>query len=432
MPEVEVPENLQQIISDFANDLAIAFPEYAYSWAFLTRQLEPQQLGEIFLHITKVYPERFFDILYQNEDIFAADSEYCVEFLPGVDFKVLYNCEGVSENTKQAIWKYLQLVLVSVLKSVQDKDIFGDAMNLFDGVNETLLQEKLSETLAGISDFFKGPFANAEGGDESDANANANANANSESFFDANMEENFRRAFDISGGQVPNAEELHGHLQGLFNGKIGSLAKELAEEISGDMEKMFAGDKTNIHSTQDLLKQMMKNPKKMMDLMKTVGGKITERMKSGDITEEDIMKEAGDIMNKMRGMGGKGDFGKILQNLAKGMSGGKGKFNAGAFQKMERQFAQKERLNAKLEQRRTQIEKGKAAAKVEPKVKLETTADPNKKVFRIAEEHQETSAAPAQAPAAAAPISDEELIASFEASKPVVSTNTKKKGKSKK
>ena len=37
--------------------------------------------------------------LYQNNDIFNADSEINTTFLPNVDFKLLFNCEGVSENT---------------------------------------------------------------------------------------------------------------------------------------------------------------------------------------------------------------------------------------------------------------------------------------------------------------------------------------------
>ena len=59
--------------------------------------------------------------------------------------------------------------------------------------------------------------------------------------------------------------------KGLFDGKIGKLAKELADELSGDLMHMFGEDgegENGPKSTQDVLKKMMKNPKKIMDLLK--------------------------------------------------------------------------------------------------------------------------------------------------------------------
>ena len=44
--------------------------------------------------------------------------------------------------------------------------------------------------------------------------------------------------FDAS-DNVPDMEGLHEHLKGIFDGKIGGLAKELEEEISGEFEDML-------------------------------------------------------------------------------------------------------------------------------------------------------------------------------------------------
>ena len=45
---------------------------------------------------------------------------------------------------------------------------------------------------------------------------------------------------DVSnnGNAMPNMENIHEHLKGLFDGKNGKLAKELAEEIQGDLSNM--------------------------------------------------------------------------------------------------------------------------------------------------------------------------------------------------
>ena len=155
MESVEVPTNFVTVINDFANDLSTTFPEYANKWSNLTNDIEGHSKDELYKHCMEVYPERFFDILYQNADIFSDKQDTNVNFLPDVDFKILYNSEGVTENIRKTIWKYLQLVLFTVVGSVKDKSKFGDSMNMFEGIDENDLQAKLGETMEGLTDFFK-------------------------------------------------------------------------------------------------------------------------------------------------------------------------------------------------------------------------------------------------------------------------------------
>jgi hypothetical protein len=411
-----IPANLQSVIHDFCSDLTTTFPEYAFLWKKWTNpELDPRDLEELFLYLTKVFPERFFDILYQNDEIFQPDSEINTQFLPNVEFKILFNCTDITDTTRKAIWKYLQLVLMTILKSVQDKTGFGESASLFDGVNEEDLQEKLNETLSGISDFFKNlGQQDGSGGPCPDPDA----------FFDkmaeegnAAFQEEFKKTFDFEGmpAGMPKAEDLHEHLKGLFDGKIGSLAKELAEEISKDIEHLFEeeGETSNIRTTQDLLKKMMRNPKKMMDLMKNIGGKLQDKMKRGDISQEELMKEASELMGKMKGGKGMGEFGEIFKNLAKGMGGGaKPKFNTGAFQRMEKQMATKERMLQKMAEKKEQKESA-----------IKATDDPNKFVFSLGEgEKQERSARP---------LADEDLVNLFDKPEPKKSGKKKNKGKTK-
>ena len=380
-----IPENFRSIVCDFLNDLSTTFPEYAFLWKkWRNPEMSEADQKELFAFFTQTFPERFFDILYQNESIFDPESEVKTVFLPNVDFKILFHCGNITENTKQAIWKYLQLILVSVLGSVKNKEFFGDAMNLFEGFDETVIQEKLNETIHGIGDFFKnlGGSSSEEGGQSSEGGENA--------------EEDWKRTFTFGtaeqegsggGSQMPSAEELHEHLKGLFDGKIGSLAKELAEELTNDMKSIVEEDGTDdIRSTQDILKKMMKNPKKLMDLMKTIGTKLQNKMKSGDISEEEIIREASELMGKMKGMGGgKGGFADIMKNMAQGLAGNKMKFNAGAFQQMEKRMATKERMLHRMEQKRQgKTEGGAKAEKIG--YSLQPTPTPDNYVFRLHEE----------------------------------------------
>jgi hypothetical protein len=207
-----------------------------------------------------------------------------------VDFRVLYNCADVTETTQKSIWKYLQLLMFTLVGSVKNKTGFGETADMFDGINEADLQDKLKETFENMSSFFK------------------------------NMEENTAETppfnFEKTTG-MPNLEEVHEHLKGLFDGKIGSMAKNIAEEISGDFENILGEDFKDVRSTKDIFQKMMKNPAKMMDLIKKVGDKIKNKMESGEISKDEIMREAGDILKKMKEMGGGGEqFQEMFKNMA--------------------------------------------------------------------------------------------------------------------
>jgi hypothetical protein len=431
--EIIVPPKFATIIRDFARDLTTTFPEYSILWKkWTTDGQSEREIVKLFQYCTEVYPERFFDILYQNDEIFQEDSKVNTRFLPAVEFKLLHNCPGVTETTKSAIWKYLQLILMTVLNSVRNKSAFGDTANIFEGVDEEVLQEKLNQTLGEISDFFRG-LGEGESDGDGECEGPRQVPPSMEDFakqFTSSGEgmDGFRAMFeqmrsDVSGGEMPNANDLHEHLKGLFDGKIGNLAKELAEEISNDVENIFEGEKTDIRSTGDFIKNIIKNPKKVMGLMKTISGKLQQKMKSGEISEEEIMKEAGDIMGKMKGMKGMGQMNEMFKNLAKGMGGAGASLNVGAMQKMQRQMAAKERMLAKMEEKRAAAESAKKH--------IERTSDPTRSVFRLdGAESQEYSVA-AASPANDVPpaLNDAELVEMFSEKKDKKKPANKKKPK---
>jgi len=387
-----IPDNFGSIIRDFTNDLSITFPEYKILWERWSQV--DTDYTELYKYCLGIYPERFFDILYQNDDIFINETNINTLFLPGVEFKLLFRCEGVSDKTKQTLWKYLQLVMVTIMSGIEDKSVFGDTMNLFDGINESDLHSKLAETIGGLSDFFKENI-----GEENDESQNEKA---------PNMEE-FKNMFDSN---IPNPDDLNEHLKGLFGGKIGTLAKELADELSDDIINMFGKDDTeNVKSTEDVLKKIMKDPTKMMELLKKVSTKLDKKMKNGDINQSDIMKEASEIMGKMKEMGGGKDFQEMMKNMAKNMPGMAGmmgkntKFDVNALNRMSKTEAMKERMRNKMEANKCKLEEKSA----------------NNLVFKIdGEEGQQKSTAP---------INDDWLD---EPDKPVSAPKKSKKKKGKK
>ena len=208
VPEIlKVPSDFANILVDFTRDLSITFPEYKHLWEkWTTLEMPEQEVRHVFEYCITILPERFFDILYQNDDIFKPESTTNTNFLPGVDFKVLYNCENVSEKTHQSIWKYLQVLLLSAISAVKDKTNFGDAMNMFDGVSEDDLQEKLKETMDSLNSFFTASGIDSDDGDEPQEGVPLNGEPEGEG--SPPDFENFAKSFNFD-NMSGSAEDLH-------------------------------------------------------------------------------------------------------------------------------------------------------------------------------------------------------------------------------
>lgn len=358
--EKPIPENFEKIICDFTTDLSTTFPEYQHLWqrwtmeSFATYDFskKEEEIRFIYQYCVLFYPERFFDILYNNDDIFKEDAIKPALFLPDVDFKLLFNCENISINTRKIMWNYLQLILMTVVGSVDSKEGFGSSTKqIFEGIDEKELFEKLNETMESMGSFFQsmteGMETNSDIPTDPDASSEAGAEASSDSEeFDPSNPSSF---FEKMKG-MPNITDIYGHLKTLFDGKIGSLAKELTEEIAKDMGNIFGeNDETQPTSTKDIIQNLLKNPEKMTGLIKTVSDKLNNKISSGEISQDELLKEATEIMDKMKGMGDTKQFQEMFKNISK-MSGlgGKGKFDMNAFQQKTKQSSAREKLKEKM------------------------------------------------------------------------------------
>jgi hypothetical protein len=343
--EDSVPEEFIKVIRDFVGDLKTTFPEYN---AFVDKwwkskdhfnyideeedrikayeKSEKSSAKLLFDFCKKKLPPRFFDILYQNEEIFKEESELDTEFFPKIHFKNLWQCD-ISSKTKETIWKYLQLILFSVVGSLENKEAFGDTAKLFEAINEDEFKNKLQETLGQIQGLFDIP----EG---------------------ENIPENLSEG--LTPNDLPNAEQINEHITDMLDGKIGQLAKEIAEETAANLNIDFE-DATNM---KDIFTKLMKNPTKLMGLVKSVGDKLDNKLKSGELKESEMIQEATEIMNKMKNMPGMGNIQSMLSKM--GMSG-LGKVNTGA---MEAQ------MNSRLKMAKTK-ERIRAKAEANAKAKAE-------------------------------------------------------------
>jgi hypothetical protein len=162
---------------------------------------------------------------------------------------------------------------------------------------------------------------------------------------------------------------------------------------------------------KDVLNNLIKNPAKLMGLVKNVGDKLDSKLKSGDIKESELMSEASDIMNKMKNMKGMGDIQALLSKMGLGGMGGMGgmggKVDVNA---MESQLNKNLKMMKTRERMRATVEANRLAKLNQPK-----------------EQTNESAGKPV--------ISDDELVKIFSTGEKVEKTprnsNKKKKNKSK-
>ena len=275
-----IPPNFFKIIDDFVQDLFGTFPELKTNPLLLAVQEKtPEAYQAIFDNVLATFPPAMMDILQENEDLFKESHL----FLPEVDFKILWN-ETITPTTKAILWKYLKLILFSILGHI----------------DTPFPEEKMKEAMDNMKDMFEGK------------------------------------------------EGLEKELEGMMGGKIGALAKEIAEETIGQ--------------EQDF-KKMMKDPSSLFSLASTIGDKIDKKIKSGDLKESELIEEAAMMFQKIKGMPGMSQFESMFQ----------GKMNTtGMKNKMDQQLKKakmKERLQQKLAAKKVDVPEPEKTEPTEKKKK---------------------------------------------------------------
>lgn len=384
----EDPNNTYKIFSEFITDILNTFPEYTQivsRWWTVgadeeTKLLQTKNLTD---HCKRIYPERFFDILYKNENMFSLENNDIVtEFLPGILFKHLWNLD-ISENTKEIIWRYLQLILFSVIGDVDNHGDFKDTAKLFEFIDENELKEKLGETFSNIYN---------------DLDSSYQENGNNES------------SSSSSSSNIPSVDELKNHLDSILGGKLGKMAMEFAEEVVSDLRengedfaeftefeenKGKSKCKGKGDTSKKIFEKMFKNPAKFLDMIKNICTKFDEKIKSGEYSESELMEEGAEILHKFKN---NFDMQKMFSQFVPGFSKGS-KINVNAMEsemnKNIKKAKMKERLKSKLQSKaekqeldnllrgKTNVEKSEKSLTDEELVKIFRVGDKPDKTPRI-------------------------------------------------
>jgi hypothetical protein len=238
-----IPPNFFKVVKDFITDLIGTFPELKENSVLASIYNDENQESYQALFDTIISAFPVHVMNIINENESMFETE-CILF-PGVDFKNLWN-ENISDKTKNIIWKYLKLILFIVLGHLN-------------------MDENFTNLLQGM-----------------DLNKSV---------------EDIKKAFETNDMK---------NLDGLMDGKLGSLAKEIAHETIGEI-----GD-------AEMLQDMMKDPSKLFSLMSSVGDKLDKRIKSGDLKESELISEASELFSKMKDMPGMKQFDGMFKNMNMG------------------------------------------------------------------------------------------------------------------
>jgi len=254
-----IPPNFTKIMKDFVVDLWVTFPELKTNVDLIGIQennLEIEQ--KVFDTVIATFPLCTMEILQEKESIFSEPRF----FLPDIDFSLLWK-DSITENTKKIIWKYLKLILFTILGHI----------------DTPLSEEKIRESMDGIKEMM--------------------------------------------------GSGIEKELENMMGGKIGALAKEIAEET------IRAEDVPNL----------MKNPSSLFQLASTIGDKIDQKIKSGQLKESELLEEAALMMDKMKGMPGMQQFQDMFGKMD--MAGMKNKMD-----QQQKKSKMKERLQKKLKKKK--------------------------------------------------------------------------------
>jgi hypothetical protein len=251
--------------------------------------------------------------------------------------------------------------MFAIIETIKTADSFGDTAKLFETMKEEDLKAKLEDTIKQMESMF--------------SKMGSEENEGSEGNEEKEGKEGESNTFNIDDSDLPDAEELHNHISGLMGGKLGQLANEIAQETMEEFDFGLDGENNDIKDVGDVFNKMFKNPGKLMNIVNNISGKLDSKMKSGDINEADLMKEATDLMGKMQNIPGLPNMGEMFKNMGQNMKNTSGAQRGAAQTKVnldQKMNSQKERMRRKLEERRQFAE---AQAQTQTQTQTNTVAE---------------------------------------------------------
>lgn len=256
---MDIEKQIFSIFSSFIRDLSKTFPEIKNC---LYRNYEEEIVGEDLKLENCPKIECFLVKVNENSKLIEIKDEkffHIEDILEEISFQRLWE-KNISDKTKGTIWKYFQT---------------------FSIININLNSSKqLQEALTSMNE---GEISKEDIKDKQTAK---------------DLKKLKKLAEDVK-EEVTDEDELDldNMLGGLMDSNIGSIAKEVASSMK--LDEMFGNVDEN-SNPMELMAQMM-NPDKMGNIFKNINNVMENKMKSGELNQDILKKEAesmyGDMAN---------------------------------------------------------------------------------------------------------------------------------------
>ena len=213
------------------------------------------------------------DISTKNEIIFS--KEYTL--LDNVNFNKLWNKEGFDNDDKDIIWEYLHTLYIYSYEYKHNKDINILLNNLKNIELDSSELDQETKSFLNIIESLK----NIDNIDIENSDIENNT-------IDDIMDDNNDNSND--NGDINMTE--------IFDGSIGKLANEIAQDIDPDT--------LNIENPSKLLEGLFSGNLDMSDdksgivnLVQNITEKIQNKISSGELNEQNLFNEANNVMSKL-------------------------------------------------------------------------------------------------------------------------------------
>jgi hypothetical protein len=246
-------ENQSKLFQSFIKDITNVFPEYEkrlnkyYQTTLDSESIDDPKLKEFLENVNEISSEII------NKDISVFDEDPII--LQNVSFKLLWNSEGLSDQSKNSIWKYLQTFCAIKIQSESEQDKIDDVIKKIESKEKV----KDKETLKNMKKLQK-----------------------------LNEQFNIKEIESVIKDNPGDLDGMGGLDKMFENTSIGQIAKEITEDL--DIENIL----NNGGGIQDLF-----SGGNMANIMQTISSKMED--KKDTVGSDDLMKEATNICNTMKG-----------------------------------------------------------------------------------------------------------------------------------
>jgi len=240
------------VFRSFIKDINKVFPEYEETLTTTYSDiLHSESIIEEDNEVLKEFLER---VNKHNKKITNKDERLFDEdplFLTGISFKAIWN-DKITHKTKETIWKYLQTFCLLVLSLQSNADLQKALSELTKNNDAEITDKKVASDIKKIK----------------------------------KMSENIKEPITED---IPTPSPLNNIDELMQNSELGRIAQQVSESIN--LEEMLGGDDAN---PMDIMQKMMSGDM-MGQIMNSIHTVVTEKVDSGDISQETIVKEANDI-----------------------------------------------------------------------------------------------------------------------------------------